>query len=554
MCSTMLKIAVLCLALSNVHGKVYSEVVAADTNWVFLDKFVYDSSGKGIFKYNIQVMAFGVGEDDAAGSDVSYTCKCEGRTLQGDNVSCAAANAISFEYTDCTMEDRPGAYLLFYNDVEGGENSWEEIYDSRQRTPCDDRVKRAQQPIPLRMGQVNSGQVDIAPAARARFWYVVIANCAKEQLRATAVMEFRNEGWETDDLQSHFSYDEQGMFEMTIFFFTMYALGFFGLCCVIRDFSARNIMHEIHWLMVGSFVSYMLGHMLLLIHFVQYADDGKGHEWMIIFARCFEVVGFVVFVNVLLLIARGWTITTNKLSRKVENALFSAILACIYIALFFSETMRDPAESSYLYHSWAGYLFIAMQIFLLFVFVGLLHRTFVFEKRVVKRTFYKRFGLVFTLWFLKLPLLVLIASFVEPWYQAKVMFGCEHCFQLLSFLLVPCLSKPKTALEIYAADNNYGARIPSVARQLRVQPGLSADIVHGGAAGIRLPQAQVAGSLPGGLPPVNRNMTTDLNEANRRQQTALEEAAQAQASNAVTANGNSAEVEGEGIVERESPA
>jgi hypothetical protein len=36
-----------------------------------------------------------------------------------------------------------------------------------------------------------------------------------------------------------------------------------------------------------------------------------------------EVAGFVIFINVLLLIARGWTITTNKLSRKSENVLLS---------------------------------------------------------------------------------------------------------------------------------------------------------------------------------------------------------------------------------------
>jgi hypothetical protein len=36
-----------------------------------------------------------------------------------------------------------------------------------------------------------------------------------------------------------------------------------------------------------------------------------------------EVAGFVIFINVLLLIARGWTITTNKLSRKSENIFIS---------------------------------------------------------------------------------------------------------------------------------------------------------------------------------------------------------------------------------------
>ena len=72
--------------------------------------------------------------------------------------------------------------------------------------------------------------------------------------------------------------------------------------------------------------------------------------------RCFEVVGFLVFINTLLLIARGWTITTNKLSRKMENLFFTCVLVCIYVGLFFSETLTDPADTVYVYDTWAGEL------------------------------------------------------------------------------------------------------------------------------------------------------------------------------------------------------
>jgi len=246
--------------------------------------------------------------------------------------------------------------------------------------------------------------------------------------------------------------------------------------------------------------------MLRLIHYIKFSDDGMGYEWVTIFARCFEVVGFLTFVNLLLQIARGWTITTNKFSRKSENAFFTGCLILIYVILFFSDVLRDPADTSYLYDTLPGYLFLAMNIFLLLVFIHLIRRTYMFEKRVVKRAFYRRFGFCFSLWFLQVPLLVGIARWLQPWERAKVLFGTEHCFQLLAFLLFPCLQKPKTAFEVYGTtEGNYDARIPSIARQQRVQP-----------AGIELPQAQVSGMLPGGLPPVNPNMTADLSQADRR--------------------------------------
>jgi hypothetical protein len=78
--------------------------------------------------------------------------------------------------------------------------------------------------------------------------------------------------------------------------------------------------------------------------------------------------------------------------------------------------------------------------------------------------------------------------------RAKVLFACERCIQLLAFLVIPMLQRPKNSYEVYSgSDINYDARIPSVARQLRVQP-----------MAIELPHAQAGGSLPGALPPVNR--------------------------------------------------
>jgi hypothetical protein len=217
-------------------------------------------------------------------------------------------------------------------------------------------------------------------------------------------------------------------------------------------------------------------------------NSGQGLEGCEIFARCFEVVGYLIFINTLLLVARGWTITTRKLSRKTENLFFTALLVVIYVALFLSETLRDPADSTYLYNSWAGYFFIAMTLFLMLTFHYLLHRTYVFEKLVVKRTFYRRFGFVYTLWFIHMPILVAISNAIPLYMQAKTLFGIERCVQLLAFFMIPMMQKPKNSYEVYATtDNLYDARIPSVARQLRVQP-----------MAIELPRGQQAGTLPVG--------------------------------------------------------
>ena len=273
----------------------------------------------------------------------------------------------------------------------------------------------------------------------------------------------------------------------------------------VRFFLMHDLMHEIHWLLLLSYACYAVAAMLYLVHYSTYRDNGVGDAGCEIFARCFEVVGYLIFINVLLSIARGWTITTSKLSRKTENLFFTAVLVCIYVGLFFGETLRDRALDYYVYDSWAGYMLITMNIFLLIVFLILIHRTYVFEKRVVKRNFYRRFAFIYTVWFLTTPTLVLIARLVDPHVRAVVLFGFERVIQVLAFMLIPMLQRPKNSFEVYGATENYDARIPSINRQLRVQP-----------MAIELPRSQGAGSLSGMPPPVNRNMTSDLDEANRR--------------------------------------
>ena len=128
-----------------------------------------------------------------------------------------------------------------------------------------------------------------------------------------------------------------------------------------------------------------------------------------------------------------------------------------------------PCLDYYVYDSWR-YMLITMNIFLLIVFLILIHRTYVFEKRVVKRNFYRRFAFIYTVWFLITPILVLIARLVDPHVRAVVLFGFERVIQVLAFMLIPMLQRPKNSFEVYGATENYDARIPSINRQLRVQP------------------------------------------------------------------------------------
>lgn len=192
-------------------------------------------------------------------------------------------------------------------------------------------------------------------------------------------------------------------------------------------------------------------------------------------------------------------------------------------------------------------MFIAMNVILLGFFLSLINRTTNFEKRVVKRSFYRRFRMIFSLWFLQLPIFVLVAETIPFYYRAKVLFGLERCIQLSAFLLLPILSQPKRTFETYSVSDNYDARIPARQAQQRVIPMHQRGI-------LQIPRQQLSGQLPGGLPPVNHNMSNSLSQAESRWQDEIAyrsygNTAHATAYDAASQQGYHATHGGEGIIE-----
>jgi len=509
---TLIAVAALLLcAPPGASARVFKDVIATPyQNWVFLDKFVFDSTGNGVFKW--QIILENSANDNTAASGAAVSCNsCVANSTSGEVKPCSQVpENEQMTFTDCTVNTKVSAKLLFYDDEwKGSVGSFTALVEDYKELTCEDRTAMAVESIGLEVGISNGGEINVAASNRPHEWFVVLADCQNQGLLADVNVTFLNSGYLENHYNAHLGVNEQGIYEMNIFFVVMY--GAYGLLMlfVVKKFMDNNVMHPLHWMILGSFQMYLIHHIAEICHWLNYSQTGIGLEVAQVIAEWTQVVGFLMFLNVLFLIARGWMITTNKLSRKSENAFFTVTITLIYVGLFFSDIGRERYDSSYRYATWAGYMFIAMNVILLGFFLSLLRRTSFFEKRIVKRSFYKRFGFVFSLWFLQLPIFVLVALLLPEYYRHKVLFGLERCVQLTAFLLLPALSQPKRTYETYSVTNNFEQRIPARQAQQRIIP-----ISQGGT--LLIPQHQLAGQLPGGLPPVNRDMSTSLEEADRR--------------------------------------
>ncbi|RWS10598.1 hypothetical protein B4U79_15302, partial [Dinothrombium tinctorium] len=81
--------------------------------------------------------------------------------------------------------------------------------------------------------------------------------------------------------------------------------------------------------------------------------------------RALRAVSTLTFLLLLILLAKGYTITRARLKRKsaIKIGAFMTIYTIIYITLFlFEAKFFDPGEVLYIYESPAGYGLIALRI------------------------------------------------------------------------------------------------------------------------------------------------------------------------------------------------
>ena len=110
-----------------------------------------------------------------------------------------------------------------------------------------------------------------------------------------------------------------------------------------------------------------------------------------------------------------------------------------------------------------------------------------------KRRFYRCFGGFFLCWFLFLPLQVFVAHFLDPWVRRKSVEALSTLLTWMGYLLIPFLSNPRQAYELYHDRKNLAhSKVPSLSKMQRIIPSLSGFD--------ELPEAPQPAATPGSTP------------------------------------------------------
>uniref|UniRef100_A0A8C1AGD7 Transmembrane protein 145 n=1 Tax=Cyprinus carpio carpio TaxID=630221 RepID=A0A8C1AGD7_CYPCA len=245
----------------------------------------------------------------------------------------------------------------------------------------------------------------------------------------------------------HFSADEFGILETDITFLVIFATVFTLSCYFAYNLKGRQLLHTTYKMFMTAAGVEVLSLLFFCIYWGLYARDGVGNGSLKILGKLLFSVSFLIFLLMLILLGKGFTVTRARISHSgsVKLSIYMTIYTITYIILFIYEAeFFDPGEVLYAYDSPAGYGLMGLQLlayvwFSYAVLVSLKHHP-------EKQPFYIPFFTAYTLWFFAVPVMALIANFgISRWAREKIVNGIQLGIHLYAHVVFLAITRPSAA-------------------------------------------------------------------------------------------------------------
>ncbi|KAG8325686.1 hypothetical protein J6590_060724 [Homalodisca vitripennis] len=321
-----------------------------------------------------------------------------------------------FEYNIEYSKEFAYQNLLLYYD---SDTQWPSVYKSNKT--CEEKqsiLKRELlQIVPLVPEELDSGCVEISRpkkkgpssifcnssksfrSARERWWFLAVSHCNFSKGLSIKYSFLMTNGAPGDYWHEHFSADEFYIMPLLMGFSMLYILVILAAVVCCKELKTRQLLHSTYKLFFCSVVLQEVGIFVQSIAYIQFAVSGLDSVTIRDIGRLCESASEIVFLLVLLLLAKGYTVTRGRLrlASSVKLTIFMYMYTACYCFLFlFEKQYFDPGEVLYIYESPAGYGLIGLRIVAWWMFIY--STIFTLKHYPEKATFYYPFNLIGTLW------------------------------------------------------------------------------------------------------------------------------------------------------------
>ncbi|XP_078674377.1 transmembrane protein 145-like [Branchiostoma floridae x Branchiostoma belcheri] len=243
---------------------------------------------------------------------------------------------------------------------------------------------------------------------------------------------------QTDFLYYQLSYETQYVSIILLTYMTLYLIFLSVLSCGHRRHS-----HTIIRVFVASILLEWFGISLHFLHLAIYTFDGAGVLPVKHFGEVVDTVSQCMFMALLLLLGRGWTVTKVH----VEHKTFLVVIVTYSLVDVGLTTSRlittDPVTTIDVSLPWQTLVVLGLRLFILLWFLYELHLSYLQEAKPSRQQFYVVLGSVYSLWFLYLPVAaVVVSQVVPPLWQYRTFTGITVTADFLSYAVLAYLLWP----------------------------------------------------------------------------------------------------------------
>lgn len=300
--------------------------------------------------------------------------------------------------------------------------------------------------------------------AQPRYWYLSLVACHRDSrsckwtANTTLDFEVDYDIWlvngdpaskHLNPFEHQFSFEMHDVFEIYLVFTVLYII-----VIPVWIYAYRQQVHPITKLLTVCISTEFAGVVLNFLHVLIFSINGVGAEWLKDFGNLLGIFAECFFMLILLLIAKGWTITSMKLtSRRLLFMFWGTYTALNALFFILSLTKRDYIVNIDEWNSWPGYLIVGFRVVVMGWFFLELRGTFRHSQHQNRLDFFQQFGAYYLVWFIYLPVLVLIASQISHLWRYKTILSITYAADFLSYLvLIHLLWPTRSVLYLIKGD------------------------------------------------------------------------------------------------------
>uniref|UniRef100_A0A914I7W2 Phospholipid/glycerol acyltransferase domain-containing protein n=1 Tax=Globodera rostochiensis TaxID=31243 RepID=A0A914I7W2_GLORO len=276
---------------------------------------------------------------------------------------------------------------------------------------------------------------------RPRWWYLAVGNCDSEHGLFIDYSLLMTNAPPKNRWQRHFSFDQFYSLPIALAFVLLDA----AICAVAIVFAcmlkSRKMFHVSYRLFLHSLFCEFVSGLFLWSHLEKYADDGFGFPMLRLLSTIIRQFSIVFFVLLLLLVAKGYTITRARISTcsSVKMTLF----VTVYLALRLAMLIWEIVVMTYMSESVPAYLIASLS---LVAWAWFLRSSLATVKKYPrKKQFYAVLALFATLWYWSGPVVLVVANWVlDNWVREEVVLGVDSAVVAVGFIVFLALTSPLT--------------------------------------------------------------------------------------------------------------